>query len=55
MLYYRLVYGITDTTIQKCLLAEKYLTLDKAISLAQSVETSKDSQTPTWTTTELQS
>ena len=34
----RLVCGITNTTVQKRLLAEKELSLDKAVSLAQSVE-----------------
>ena len=38
MLRDRLVCGITDTSVQKRLLAEKDLTLDKAVSLAQSVE-----------------
>ena len=38
MLRDRLVCGITDTTVQKCLLAEKELMLDRAVSLAQSVE-----------------
>ena len=38
MLRDRLVCGITDTTVQKRLLAEKELTLDRAVSLAQSVE-----------------
>ena len=38
MLCDSLVCGITDTTVQKRLLAEKDLTLDKAISLPQSVE-----------------
>ena len=48
---------ITETTVQKLLLAEKDLTLDKAMSLAQSVEIAekgaKDLQTSTGTTTEL--
>ena len=38
MLQDRLVCGITDTSVQKRLLAEKDLTLDKAVGLAQSVE-----------------
>ena len=38
MLRDRLVCGITDISVQKRLLAEKDLTLDKAVSLAQSVE-----------------
>ena len=38
MLHDHLVCGIMDTTVQKRLLAEKDLTLDKAVSLAQSVE-----------------
>ena len=38
MLRDRLVCRITDTSVQKRLLAEKDLTLDKAVSLAQSVE-----------------
>ena len=38
MLRDHLVCSITDTSVQKQLLAEKDLTLDKAISLAQSVE-----------------
>ena len=57
MLRDRLECGITDTTVQKRLLAEKDLTLDKAVSLAQSVEIAekgaKDLQTSTGTTTEL--
>ena len=57
MLQDRLVCGITDTTVQKCLLAERELTLDKAISLAQSVEIAekgaKDLRTLTEITTEL--
>ena len=50
MLRDRLVCGITNSTVQKRLLAEKDLTLEKAVSLAQSVEIaekgSKDLQTP---------
>ena len=38
MLRDRLVCGIKNTTVQKWLLAEKELSLDKAVSLAQSVE-----------------
>ena len=38
MLRDRSVCGITNTTVQKGLLAEKELSLDKAVSLAQSVE-----------------
>ena len=38
MIQDRLVCGITNTTVQKRLLAEKELSLDKAVSLAQSVE-----------------
>ena len=38
MLQDRLVCGITDSAVQKRLLAEKELTLDKAVSLAQAVE-----------------
>ena len=38
MLHDRLVCGIMDSTVQKHLLAEKNLTLDKAIGLTQSVE-----------------
>ena len=38
MLHDHLVFGITDTSVQTHLLAEKDLTLDKAVSLAQSVE-----------------
>ena len=38
MLRDHLVCGITDTSVQTRLLAEKDLTLDKAVSLAQSVE-----------------
>ena len=57
MLRDRLVCGITDTTVQKRLLAERELTLDKAISLAQSVEIAekgaKDLRSPTDSTTEL--
>ena len=57
MLCDSLVCGITDTTVQKCLLAEKDLTLDKAISLPQSVEIAekgtKDFKTSTGTTTKL--
>ena len=34
----RLVCDITNTTVQKRLLAEKELNLDKAVSLAQSIE-----------------
>ena len=49
MLRDRLVCGITNSAVQKRLLAEKDLTLDKAVSLAQSVEIaekgSKDLQT----------
>ena len=52
-----LVCGITDTTVQKRLLAEKDLTLDKTVGLPQSVEiaekVAKDFQTSTGTTTEL--
>ena len=51
MLQDRLVWSITDTSVQKCLLAEKDLTLDKAVSLAQSVEIAekgaRDLQLPT--------
>lgn len=47
MLRDRLVCGITNSAVQKRLLAEKDLTLEKAISLAQSVEIAeKDLQTP---------
>ena len=57
MLQDRLVCGITDTTVQKRLLAERELTLDKAISLAQSVEIAekgaKDFRSPTGSTMEL--
>ena len=57
MLQDRLVCRITDTTEQKCLLAERELILDKAISLAQSVEIAKkgakDLRSPTDSTTEL--
>ena len=57
MLRHCLVCGITDATVQKHLVAEKDLTLDKAVSLAQSVEMAekgaKDLQTSTWTTAEL--
>ena len=53
MLRDRLVCGIANGTVQKRLLAEKELTLDKAISLAQSVEIAekgaKDLQLPTAT------
>ena len=38
MLWDRLVCGITNSAVQKLLLAEKELTLDKAVSLAQSIE-----------------
>ena len=38
MLRDRLVCGITNSAVQKRLLAEKELTLDKAVSLAQAVE-----------------
>ena len=38
MLRDRLVCGITNSAVQKHLLAEKELSLDKAIALAQSVE-----------------
>ena len=38
MLQARLVYGITNITVQKRLLAEKELSLNKAVSLAQSIE-----------------
>ena len=41
MLHDRLVWGVKDTTIQKKLLAETDLTLDKAIQLAQSSETAE--------------
>ena len=46
-----MVCGVTNTTVQKWLLAEKELSLDKAISLAQSIEVAeqgaKDLQTAT--------
>ena len=38
MLQNRLFCGITNSAVQKRLLAEKELTLDKAVSLAQAVE-----------------
>ena len=41
MLRDRLVWGVKDTTIQKKLLSETDLTLDKAIQLAQSAETAE--------------
>ena len=44
MLRDRLVCGITDTTVQKRLLAEKELTLERAVSLVQSVEIAKRGQ-----------
>ena len=57
MLRDRLVCGITDTSVQKRLLAEKDLTLDKAVSLAQSVEIAekgtKDLHLPTEDSLEL--
>ena len=57
MLRDRLVCGITDTSVQKRLLAEKDLTLDKAFSLAQSVEIAekgaKDLHLPTEDSSEL--
>ena len=42
MLRDRLVCGITNSVVQKQLLAEKDLTLEKVISLAQSVEIAKN-------------
>ena len=57
MLCDRLVCGITDTSVQKRLLAEKDLTLDKAVSLAQSVEIAekgaKDLKSPVEDSAEL--
>ena len=57
MLRDRLVCGITDTTVQKRLLAEKELTLDRAVSLAQSVEIAekgaKDLQSSTGSVNEV--
>ena len=57
MLRDRLLCGITDTSVQKRLLAEKDLTLDKAVSLAQSVEIAekgaKDLHLPTEDSSEL--
>ena len=57
MLRDRLVCGITDTSVQKRLLTEKDLTLDKAVSLAQSVEIAekgaKDLHLPTEDSSEL--
>ena len=57
MLRDRLVCGITDTTVQKHLLGEKELTLDRAVSLAQSVEIAekgaKDLQTSTGSANEV--
>ena len=57
MLRDRMVCGILDKTVQKHLLAERDLTLAKAISLAQSVEIAekgaKELQTPTGNMTEL--
>ena len=57
MLRDRLVCGITDTTVQKRLLAEKDLTLDKAIALVQAVEIAekgaKDLHTSTPLSTDL--
>jgi len=51
MLRDRMVCGIANGTVQKRLLADKELTLEKAISLAQSVEIAekgaKDLQLPT--------
>ena len=41
MLRDRLVWGVKDTTIQKKLLGESELTLDRAIQLAQSTETAE--------------
>ena len=57
MLRDRLVCGITDTTVQKHLLGEKELTLDRAVSLAQSVEIAekgaKDLQSSTGSANEV--
>ena len=57
MLHDRMVCGILDKTVQKRLLAERDLTLAKAISLAQSVEIAEkganELQTPTGNMTEL--
>ena len=57
MLQDHLVCNITGTTVHKWLLAEKDLTLDKAVSLAQSVEIeekgAKDLQLPTEDSSEL--
>ena len=53
----RLVCGIMDMAVQKHLLAERDLTLAKAVSLAHSADIAekeaKDLQTPTGNMTEL--
>ena len=43
MLRDRVVCGINDSAIQRCLLAEVPLTLDKALKLAQGMETAAQS------------